>query len=172
MNMEIDFLCETILHVSEVSENIEVIASELRKRGISHDRTKFQAIEFEAFVSTREQFKNATYGTPEYQSCVDAIQPAVEHHYQNNRHHPGFHPNGVSNMTLIDLVEMVADWKAAERRSPDKKLIDTLDSSFNKYGIGEQLGCMIKNTLASLGWIEDAPSMTQEARQDNKESKK
>ncbi len=169
MNTELDFLCETILHVSEVSENMEVIASELRKRGIAHDRTKFQSLEFDAFVSTREQFKKANYGTPEYQACVDAVKPAVDHHHQNNQHHTGFHPNGVSDMSLIDLAEMVADWKAAERRSPDKKLVDTLDYAFNKYGIGEQLGRILKNTLMSFGWIEEAPSMAQEARQDNVE---
>lgn len=56
-------------------------------------------------------------------------------------------------MSLIDLAEMIADWKASERRSPDKKLADTLDYAFNKYGIGEQLGCVLKNTLMSLGWI-------------------
>lgn len=80
MNKEFDFLCDTILHVSEVSENMEIIASELRKRGISHDRTKFQSLEFDAFVSTREQFKRANYGTPEglrqrSQTCCGSPPP-------------------------------------------------------------------------------------------------
>jgi hypothetical protein len=164
MDMTTDFLCETILHVSEVSENLEIIASELRKRGCAHDRTKFQALEFDAFVSTREKFKKANYGTPEYQECVDIVKPAVDHHHANNRHHTGFHAAGVSGMSLIDLAEMIADWKAAERRSPDKKLKDTLDYAFNKYGIGKQLGCILRNTMADLGWIEESPSMAQEAR--------
>jgi hypothetical protein len=157
MNTEMDFLCETILHVSEVSENLETIASELRKRGVAHDRTKFHALEFDAFVSTREMFKKASYGTPEYQACVDAVRPAVDHHHENNRHHTGFHPNGVNDMTLIDLAEMIADWKAAERRSPDRKLNDTLAYAFNKYGVGEQLGKILRNTLAALGWTEETP---------------
>ena len=170
MNNEFDFLCETILHVSEVSENIETIASELRKRGIAHDRTKFQSLEFDAFVSTRDKFKKANYGTPEYQECVDIVKPAVDHHHANNKHHTGFHANGINDMTLVDIVEMIADWKAAERRSPDKKLVDTLDYAFSKYGIGVQLGRILKNTMLGLGWIENAPSMAQEARQNSAES--
>jgi hypothetical protein len=154
MNLELDFLCETILHVSEVSENLEVIASELRKRGTAHDRTKFQAMEFDAFVSTREKFKKANYGTPEYQECCNIVKPAIDHHYKENRHHTGFHKDGINNMNLVDLAEMIADWKAAERRSPDKKLVDTLAYAFEKYGIGEQLGEIITNTLVDLGWIE------------------
>jgi hypothetical protein len=153
MNNESDFLCDTLLHISEVKENLEQVATLLRQRGESHDRSKLQEFEFDAFVSTREQFKKANYGTPEYQACVDAIRPAVEHHYRNNRHHTDFHANGVNNMTLIDVVEMIADWKAASRRSPDKKFVDTLDFAKNKYKIDDQLFGIIENTLKELGWI-------------------
>ena len=48
---------------------------------------------------------------------------------------------------------MLADWKAAERRSPDKDLVDTLEYAYKKYGIGEQLGKIIRNTLVELNWI-------------------
>ena len=155
MNNQFDFLCDTILHVSEVNENLETVASELRKRGAAHDRTKFTAIEFDAFVSTRSDFKKANYGTREYQECVDKVSHAVEHHHANNRHHTGFHKNGINDMTLIDIVEMLADWKAAERRSPDRELHDTIDYALKKYGVGDQLGSVIKNTLLSLGWMKD-----------------
>lgn len=155
MENTFDFLCDTILHVSEVQENLEIIASELRKRGFAHDRTKFQAIEFDAFVSTRNQFKKANYGSKEYQECVDAVKPAVDHHYQNNRHHTGYHINGVNDMTLIDVVEMICDWQAAARRSPDKKFEDTLDYAFKKYKIDDQLKGIIINTLKALDWINE-----------------
>lgn len=153
MNNESDFLCDTLLHISEVKENLEQIATQLRQRGESHDRTKLQSLEFDAFVSTREQFKKANYGTPEYQACVDAVKPAVDHHYKNNRHHTAFYANGINDMTLIDIIEMIADWKAASRRSPDKKFVDTLDFAKNKYQIGDQLFGVIVNTFKELGWI-------------------
>jgi len=153
MNMELDFLCDTLLHISEVKENLEEFASELRKRGEAHDRTKLQQLEFNGFVSTREKFKKANYGSHEYQECIELTKPAVEHHYKNNRHHTGFHKNGINDMNLVDIVEMVADWKAAARRSPDKKLIDTLDYAKKKYEIDDQLFKIIQNTLNDLKWI-------------------
>lgn len=153
MDMKFDFLNDTILHVSEVQENLEIIASELRKRGFAHDRTKFQELEFDGFVSTREKFKKANYGSPEYQECIELTKPAVDHHYKNNRHHTGFHKEGINDMSLIDIIEMIADWKAAARRSPDKKLEDTLDYAIKKYKIEPQLAKILINTLTTLKWI-------------------
>ncbi len=57
MNINQDFLCDTLLHISEVQENLEIVSSELKQRGLSHDRTKLQQLEFDGFVSTREKFK-------------------------------------------------------------------------------------------------------------------
>lgn len=154
MNMEFDFICDTLLHVTEVSENLEIIAGKLRQRGFAHDRTKFQQLEFDGFVSTREKFKKANYGSPEYQECIELTKPAVEHHYSKNRHHTAFHKNGINDMTFIDIIEMIADWRAAARRSPDKKLVDTLDYAKKKYKIDDQLFRIMKNTLSELGWID------------------
>jgi hypothetical protein len=153
MTNEFDFLCDTILHVTEVQENIEQITGNLRRRGFAHDRTKFQEPEFSAFVSTRDDFKKANYGTPEYKACVDRIKPAVDHHYQNNRHHTGYHEDGINDMSLIDIIEMICDWHAASRRSPDQSEIEGLEKALSKYGISEQLQQIIVNTYGELGWI-------------------
>ena len=153
MNAEFEVLCDTITHIGEVQEAIEIVAGQLHQRGIAHDRTKLQELEFDTFVSTRPKFKKANYGTPEYQECIELAKPGVDHHYANNRHHTGFHKNGIDDMTLIDVIEMICDWKAAARRSPDKNLEDTLEYAFNKYEIGEQLARMILNTLSELKWI-------------------
>jgi hypothetical protein len=153
MDNSFDFLCDIILHVSEVSENIEQITGRLKQRGLSHDRTKFQNPEFDAFVSVRDEFKKAKYGSPEYKECVDLIKPAVDHHYQNNRHHAEYHKNGIKDMTLIDIIELIADWKAANRRNPNANFADTLPKSYEKTGMDEQLRKIITNTMKDLGWI-------------------
>src|SRR5574343_1565349 len=109
MNTELDFLTETVLHISEVQEYLEKMATELRQRGHAHDRTKLQEPEFSAFVSTRDEFKKANYGSPEYQALCDVIKPAIDHHYANNRHHTAFYEHGIYDMTLLDILEMLAD---------------------------------------------------------------
>jgi len=153
MNIEFDFLCDTMLHVGEVAENLEACASNLRQRGFAHDRTKFQPMEFDAFVSTREKFKKANYGTPEYQECVDLVKPAVDHHYQNNRHHTGYHTNGIKDMSLFDIIEMLADWRAANRRSPDLDFAESLKRCVKKYNISSELEKIIRTTLKELNWL-------------------
>ena len=47
-------------------------------------------------------------------------------------------------------MEMLADWKAAARRSPDKKFEDTLDYAKKKYGISDQLFGIMLNTFQRL----------------------
>ncbi len=155
MKVEFDLLTDTLLHMREVDENMQKVIGELQQRASSHDNTKLQETEFDAFLTTREDFKKASYGTPEYQKCIDAIKPAIDHHYKHNRHHTQHTEKGVNGMTLIDLIEMLADWKAAERRAANKQTLeDTFSKACEKYGIKPQLAHILQNTLLSLGWIE------------------
>lgn len=154
MQVEFEVLLDTIQHVSEVQENIEEFASDLKKRAIAHDRSKFADPEFSVFVSTRPEFKKANYGTPEYQAVVDAAIVGVNHHYSLNRHHTAHFPNGIKDMNLLDVLEMMADWRAASRRSPDLSFKDSLPRAFKKYEMDETLQRLILNTIDYLGWQE------------------
>jgi len=153
MNTSTEVLTDLLMHRIEVSENLNEIQGELKRRGIVHDKSKFLPIEHDAFVQTRPDFKKANYGTPEYQKCVDAIKPSIDHHYANNRHHTAFHEGGFSDMNFIDILEMLADWKAANRRSPDLNFKDSLPRCYKKYAIPINMQKHIEKTLADLGWL-------------------
>lgn len=155
MNTELEVLNDIIYHKMEVAENLEQIKSDISKRQWHHDNTKFTAEEFDAFVYTRPKFKKVNYGSKEYQECVDAIKPAVEHHHKSNRHHTGYYDDGVMGMTLMDILEMLADWKAASRRSPDLSFEDSLPKAYEKYNIPKDLQKIINNTLIYLGWTKE-----------------
>ena len=155
MNIEFEVLTDTLMHISEVAENLAVIRADLERRGISHDRSKLLAAEFDAFVSTRPKFKKVNYGTPEYQECVDAIKSAVDHHHANNRHHTSFHKNGFADMNLLDILEMIADWKAASRRSPDLSFLASLPRAFENYNIPDNMQKHIIATIKYLGWDKE-----------------
>ena len=150
MKVEFDFLTDTLIHISEVQEELEKFCHELKVRGIKHDRSKLQEPEFSIFVSTREQFKKANYGTPEYAAVAEIASSAVDHHYKNNRHHTKYHPDGVYSMNLIDIIELICDWKVASRRSPDKTFEDSLEECFKRYNIVGQLKKVVLNTLRDL----------------------
>lgn len=152
MKDDLHVLTDTLVHMKEVAALLSQAEADLRQRGVVHDLTKLQEPEFTAFVSNTPHFKQANYGTPEYAACVERIRPAIEHHHQNNRHHTAFHPNGVADMNLMDIIEMVADWRAAARRSPDLSFKEALPRAFKKYGIDETLQKLILNTIEYLGW--------------------
>lgn len=153
MDIKTEVLTDILAHISEVAENLEDISHSLIKRAWAHDRSKLEPIEFDAFVQTRPKFKKANYGTKEYQECVDAIKPSIDHHYSKNRHHTAYFEDGFQGMNLIDILEMLADWKAANRRSPDLTFEDSLPKCYEKYGIPKNMQRHIENTLKYLGWI-------------------
>lgn len=152
MQVEFEVLLDVIRHVSEVRENLQEIVGDLERRGIAHDRTKFDDPEFSTFVATRPEFKKANYGTPEYEAVCKAAKVGVDHHYKHNRHHTAHHPNGIRDMNLMDLLEMLADWKAAARRSPDLTFHGSLPRAFKKYKIDKTLQELFINTVDYLGW--------------------
>jgi hypothetical protein len=52
----------------------------------------------------------------------------LKHHYAYNRHHQEFFgEDGVDGMTLVDLIEMLPDWKAATERHDDGDLAKSLE---------------------------------------------
>jgi len=153
MQVEFEVLTDTLMHISEVSENISRMITDLKARALSHDRSKLEAFEFDAFVQTRPKFKLANYGTPEYQECVDMIKPSIDHHYLVNRHHTGFYSDGFAGMNLLDILEMIADWVAAARRSPDLTFRESLPRAYQKYSIPENMQKHIEATLMYLGWV-------------------
>ena len=42
--------------------------------------------------------------------------PALQHHYEDNCHHPEHYRNGIHDMNMVDLIEMLCDWRAAIKR--------------------------------------------------------
>lgn len=144
---------ENILqHKRLVASYIEQVVSDLIKRAIVHDDTKFGPEEFDAYEEALPKFEQTVYGSPEYiQVCKD-IKPAIQHHITSNRHHPEYFGDaGINGMTLIDLVEMVCDWIAASQRGGGPVDIDKgLEINKERFGISDQLFEIIKNTVGEL----------------------
>ena len=153
MDKTIDTLTEIFQHRDYVKVNLDQVCAELERMGDLHDLSKLDEEAFDAFCSTREDFKRANYGDELYKKCTERIKPAVKRHYKLNRHHTDYHENGFSDMDLIDILEMLAGWKGASRRSPDLSFEDSLPKAFEKYKVPENMQKHIRATLRRLGWI-------------------
>lgn len=152
MKTELDMICDTVRHIHEVAGFMEEMIGKLRKRAAIHDLSKLAEPEFSIFVSTREEFKKVNFGTPEYDAVEKKARVAVNHHHAHNSHHTAYYQNGLDDMTLFDLVEMLADWKAANRRSEGLEFITSMHRAFDRYNFSEQLQKIFINTAHELGW--------------------
>ena len=141
-----DSKLETWAHIETVRKYIKVFTDKLTQRGIDHDKTKLESPEAEGFAKVNEKLKTLTYGTPEYEENLKELQTTLQHHYAKNKHHPEHYKNGVNDMTLIDLLEMMADWKASTYRQHDGNLLQSLEKNAERYGISKQLLQILKNT--------------------------
>jgi hypothetical protein len=146
-------MLETVFHIRRVQSLLAQVQAELSQRMIGHDASKLLPPERDVFEEFTGKLKGLTYGSPEYAECLAAMKPALDHHYANNRHHPEYHQAGVSDMSLIDLIEMLADWKAATERHADGDLEASILHNAKRFGYSQSLSVILIHTARDLGWI-------------------
>lgn len=140
-------LVETHKHVRSVQAKIMVFVKELLDRAMSHDKTKFEEPELSIFAAHTDKLAKITYGSEEYKESLEATKQAIEHHHAKNRHHPEFHKNGINDMTLVDLVELLSDWKASTERVRNGNIRKSLETNVKRYNIDSQLAQILDNTV-------------------------
>lgn len=133
---------------------IRFFTDKLTTRGVLHDAAKLESPEVELFAEFTPKLAETPYGTEEYFECLKGLKPALDHHYATYRHHPEHFSGGVDDMNLIDLVEMVADWKAASERQKDGNLLKSIELNAQRFHIGDQLKQILLNTAAVFDDIQ------------------
>ena len=144
------FAEDTLNHIRDVKKVLSDFSRELDRRGKWHDYSKFSDEEQKVFSNVLDGKKTAKYGTPEYEEIKRKLAPALEHHYKENRHHPEHFANGISGRTVIDLMERLADWKAATKRHEDDKIENSIEINSKKYNIDNQLKQVLVNTVKEI----------------------
>lgn len=150
--MSYDSRPETLAHIQRVADLLAQVELDLTVRGENHDASKLVDPELETFNEYTPKLKNSTYGTDEYKGFLKGMGAGLAHHYEHNRHHPEHFPNGINDMTLMDLVEMLADWKAATERHDDGDMARSLRLQKDRFGISDQLAQVLHNTVEYLDW--------------------
>jgi hypothetical protein len=143
---------DALKHVEAVRLILSTLCSQITRRGQEHDRSKLLEPELSGYAEIIPKLKKVEYGSEGYLRLVKELSPATKHHTSINRHHPEFFDRGVDDMNLIDLIEMVADWKAASLRS-NSSFTDGLEINRKRFNLTPQLTRIIANTADML---EDA----------------
>ena len=141
---------ETQKHIENVRKYIRFIIDKIDLRGVKHDASKLESPEVELFAEHTRQLASLSYGTEAYQASLQALKPALDHHYASNRHHPEHFTDGVNDMTLIDIIEMFCDWKASTLRHNDGNLLKSIELNAERFNIDGQLKQILLNTARML----------------------
>lgn len=141
---------ETKKHQDKVKDYTDFIAKAIMSRGKSHDASKLKSPELEIFAEYSDKLKGVTYGSSEYKECLENMKVATSHHYEVNRHHPEHFENGVKDMNLVDIVEMLCDWKAASERHANGDVMESIRKSKIRFGMSDDLTKILLNTAKIL----------------------
>lgn len=143
---------DTMDHIHQVREFMMAMVMDLTHRAWVHDQSKLEEPELSIFTEYTPKLKGSTYGSPEYAGFLKGMGEALKHHYKNNSHHPEHHVYGVRSMTLMDVVEMLCDWKAASMRHADGDIYKSIAHNQARFGLSDDLVDIFRNTAEALGW--------------------
>jgi len=168
-------------HVETVRNFISTVIKELLNRQELHDQTKLQSPEAEIFAEHTPKLRDSAYASEEYNECLKEMNVALEHHYKNSRHHPehfghmrcaacmdtytidpdahcvdcsrnGIPKHSILSMNLIDMIEMLCDWKAATLRHDTGDLYQSIELNQKRFGYGNEIKKLLINTAK---WLDE-----------------
>jgi hypothetical protein len=137
----------TKAHIKRVSQLLGNISKDLNYRGVIHDYTKLQEPEKPLYDKYTPKLKDCTYMSDEYKSYLKGLNVALVHHYANNRHHPEHFDNGIKDMNLIDILEMLIDWKASSERHDNGDILKSIEINKERFGYSDELANLMVNTI-------------------------
>ena len=136
----------TLQHKENIATLLAKFAAELTYRSAVHDNSKFFPDEFDILSDNVCDFNKYLFDTKEEQDLRERLLPASILHRKRNRHHPEHFENGIDGMNIIDLLEMLCDWKSASTRVSGDSLRKGLPILKKKYNISSQLLKILENT--------------------------
>lgn len=142
---------KTMRHIETVRNYISTVIRELLDRQEGHDQSKLRAPEVDVFEVYTSKLRDCIYGSEEYKKYLEKMKPAIDHHTRTYRHHPEHFVNGMKDMNLIDLIEMICDWKAATLRHNTGDIYESLEINQKRFGYSDDIKLLLKNTV---DWIE------------------
>jgi hypothetical protein len=143
---------DTHEHRGKVRDMLNLPIHNLLRRGAVHDLSRFDPEEKPIYDAVLPELRSATPGTPEHSAIQGRLAPALRHHYSVNSHHPEYYSNGVSGMTLLDMIEMLCDLKAATMRPGSRTLAHALELAIKKHKISQEVAGILRHTAVEFFW--------------------
>ena len=133
-------------HISRVRKHMNTFVQLLLKRAINHDKSKLEEPEL-SWWKEMDKEPRYPYGSEEYKQKIKRWDKVFKHHYKYNRHHPEHYEYGISEMTLVDIVEMMCDWLGYKDTIAISEALKVCDEQMKRYDIPDDIRQVIFNTL-------------------------
>lgn len=150
MSAPYDSRPETYQHISHVRGYLTRVATDLLRRGHEHDNSKLRHPEVEAFDRCTAKLKSLEYGTKEYEEARAELGEALAHHYSVNDHHPEHFENGIADMNLLQVTELLCDWMAACKRMESGDIRKSIEINQKRFGYSDDFKQLLLNTVPFL----------------------
>lgn len=150
--MAYDSKPDTLEHIKNVRKLLRFVLGMIEARMVLHDESKLQEPEKSMYDEFTPKLRGSTYGSDEYKGFLKDMGAALQHHYAVNPHHPEHYENGINGMSLLDLIEMLADWKAAGMRHANGSMTQSMEINRKRFGMSDQLYEIFMNTIKELDW--------------------
>jgi hypothetical protein len=151
--MTYDSRPDTYQHIATVRTCVLTVAADLIRRAHEHDESKLVDPEKATFDEYTPKLRDSTYGSDEYKRFLDGMGEGLRHHYAVNDHHPEHFERGITDMNLLQITEMLCDWKAATLRHADGDLGRSIEQNAERFGYGDEIKRLLRNTAESMGWL-------------------
>lgn len=153
---------ETREHIARVADFMYDAIFNLEERARNHDASKLVEPELSGFNKSTPKLASLTYPSEEYKAALDEMRPTLDHHFEHNDHHPEHYPDGCAGMSLLSLLEMLCDWRAASERTKKradgdaylkKSFAEGLAYNQKRFGYSDELASILRNTAHEMGMI-------------------
>lgn len=152
-------------HINRVRIKLNKLINELYERSRRHDESKLKEPELSRWKAMDKEPKYP-YGSQEYKDKIERYKDVFKMHYKANRHHPEHFENGISDMTLIDLMEMLSDWLSYKEKFRISEAIDLIETQSKRFNYADEVKNMLINTcleyFTKLEGFEDDTKETRE----------
>ena len=142
-------------HIGFIRDDLIEIIHQLYLRALHHDDSKWTDDERPYYEKSDEAVNFYGKDIDSYEELLKITAPitapAIKHHFEVSKHHPEHYKNGVNDMSLVDIIEMVCDWHSSAKT---RGLPLDCEFNFKRFGIDEQLQKIIENTIKELDNLE------------------
>lgn len=141
---------DTWVHIGAVRMILKRVIDNLQRRADVHDQSKLEEPELAVFNEFTPLLRDSTYGSPEYKGFLAGMGEGLKHHYAHNDHHPEHWPDGIAEMGLVEMTEMLCDWLAATQRHADGDIRGSIKQNAERFGYGPEIERLLLNSLTII----------------------